>query len=134
MIKEASAKYDTVTVAIISSKDTKGTKQLRNDVVESCLSKFGNIEIINASTGNISTLLNKATNNINTIIAGSDRVQSYEKSIQTQKGMDIYEIKRTDSDISATKVIDGLENYEYFKKNTPKCSWKFYPDYLKTYK
>jgi nicotinamide mononucleotide adenylyltransferase len=134
MIKEASAKYDTVTVAIISGKDTKGTKQLRNDVVESCLSKFGNIEIINASTGNISSILNKTANNINTIIAGSDRVEGYKKAIERNKGMDVYEIKRTDSDVSATKVIAGLENYKYFQKNTPECSWKFYDKYLEVYK
>jgi DNA helicase HerA-like ATPase len=134
MIKEASARYDTVTVAIISGKDTKGTKQLRNQILEKCITEFGNIEIINASTGNIVTLVNKSTNNINTIIAGSDRVDSYKKAIKTLKGTGVYEVKRTDADISASKVISGLDNYEYFQKNTPKCSWPFYHQYLKVYK
>jgi len=134
MIKEASAKYDSVTVAVISGKDTKGTKNLRNKIIEDCLSQFGNIEIINASTGNLTTLLNKSRNNINTVIAGSDRVQDYENQLKKSKGISIYEVKRSEFDISATKVIANLENYEYFKKNTPQCSHKYYDEYLKIYR
>lgn len=131
MIKEATAKYDTVTVNIVSSKETKGTKELRNEIMKHC---FPDIEILNSSTGNIFTIMRKSQNEITTIIAGSDRVDGYKKMLEKNYGMDVYEIPRTDGDISATKVIENLEDYEYFKKNTPKCSWKFYEEYLKAYK
>jgi hypothetical protein len=134
MIKEAQAKYSTVTIAIVSSKETKGTKKLRNKILEDCLSSFGNIEIINTSSGNLVSIINKATNNINSVIAGTDRVENYEQQLQKMKGIGIYEVKRTDTDISASKIIKNLEDFEYFKKNTPKCSWKYYNEYLEVYK
>jgi len=133
MIKEASAKYDTVTIVIVSSKETKGTKALRNKILEDCTNSFGDVEIINASTGNIITLLNKAKNNINTIITGTDRVQGYEKQLEKTKGISVHEIKRTEYDISATKIISNLDDYGYFTKNTPDCVHKYYHDYLKVY-
>ena len=131
MIKEAIAKYDTVTVNIVSSKETKGTKELRNEIISHC---FPDVEILNSSTGNIFTIMRKSQNEITTIIAGSDRVESYRKMLEKNYGMDVYEIPRIDDDISATKVIANLEDYKYFKQNTPKCSWKFYDEYLKAYK
>jgi len=130
MIREAVAKYDTVTVNIVSSKETKGTKVLRNNIMGGC---FPEIEILNSSTGNIFTIMRKSKNEITTIITSSDRVDGYRKMLEKNYGMDVYEIPRTD-DISATKIIENLEDYEYFKKNTPKCVWKFYNDYLEAYK
>ena len=131
MIKEAVSKYDTVTVNIVSSKETKGTKELRNEIMKHC---FSEVEILNSSTGNIFTIMRKSQNEITTIIAGSDRVDGYRKMLDKNYGMSVYEIPRVDEDISATKVIENLEDYEYFKKNTPECSWKFYEKYLEVYK
>ena len=131
MIKEAIAKFDTVTVNIVSSKETKGTKELRNEIMKHC---FPEVEILNSSTGNIFTIMRKSQNEITTIIAGSDRVEGYEKMLKKNYGMSVYEVPRIDEDISASKIIANLEDYEYFKKNTPKCVWKFYEDYLRVYK
>jgi len=131
MIREAIAKYDTVTINIVSSKETKGTKELRNDIIKHC---FSDVEILNGSTGNLYTIMRKSKNEITTVIAGSDRVDGYKKMLEKNYGISVYEIPRTDEDISATKIIANLEDYEYFKKNTPKCSWKFYKDYLEAYK
>ena len=131
MIKEAVAKYDTVTVNIVSSKETKGTKELRNEVMRHC---FPDIEILNSSTGNIYTIMRKTQNEITDIIAGSDRVKEYEKMLEKNYGMRVVEVPRTDEDISATKIINNIDDYEYFKKNTPKCVWKFYEKYLEVYK
>jgi len=132
IIKDSTTKYDSTTVALISSKDTKGTKELRNDVLETC---FGSdIEIINASSGNLFTLMNKSQNNINYILAGSDRVDAYEKMLEKNRGMKVVETKRVDDDISASKVIANLDDYKYFKANTPKCVWPFYDKYVEAYK
>jgi len=131
IIKEALAKYEDVTVAIISSKETKGTKKLRNEIMEAC---FGNkIEIINASSGRIVTLLEKSKNNISTVIAGSDRVENYKNQLREAKGIKVEEVLRADEDISASKIIENLHDYDYFRKNTPTCVHKYYQDYLKVY-
>lgn len=130
IIKEATVKYDTVTVALVSSKETKGTKELRNKILEAC---FPGIEIINASTGNLFTIMNKTHNNINFVLAGSDRVESYSKMLSKNRGMHVVETPRTDDDISATKIIANLDDYKYFKENTPKCVWPFYEEYVKVY-
>ena len=131
MIKEALAKYDDVTVVIVSSKETKGTKKLRNEIMEAC---FGNkIEIINSSSGKISSLLEKSKNNISTVIAGSDRVEDYKKQLKQSRGIKVEEILRADEDISASKIIENLEDYDYFRKNTPSCVHKYYKEYLKVY-
>jgi len=137
IIKDALKNYDNVTIAIISSKDTKGTKQLRNNVIENCFRKEiqeGKLEIINSSSGNLITLMNKSKHDISTIIAGSDRVESYQNQLKKSKGVEVQEIKRTDEGISATKIIDNLDDIDYFKNNTPSCVWKFYDDYLKVYR
>ena len=130
MIKNATVKYDTVTVAIISSKDTKGTKELRNTVISSC---FPDVEIINNSSGNLFTLMNKSHNEITTVIAGSDRVKEYREMLKKNLGMSVHEIPRTDEDISSSKIIDNIHDYEYFKKNVSKCVLPFYEEYLKVY-
>ena len=131
IIKDATTKYDTVTVALVSSKDTKGTKELRNDVLNAC---FPEVEVVNASSGNLFTIMNKSHNNINYILAGSDRVDAYEKMLEKNRGMHVVETKRTGEDISASKVIANLDDYEYFKKYTPKCVWPFYEQYREAYK
>ena len=131
MIKEATAKYDTVTINIISSKETKGTKEIRNEIISHC---FPDVEILNSSTGNIFTIMRKSQNEITTIIAGSDRASDYKKILEKNYGIGVYEIPRIDEDASVAKIIDNLEDYQYFKQNTPKCSWNFYKEYLKIYK
>ena len=131
MIKEAVAKYDTVTVNIVSSKETKGTKELRNEIMRHC---FPEVEILNSSTGNIFTIMRKSQNEITDIIAGSDRVDSYREMLKKNYGMRVVEVPRVDEDISATKIIENLEDYKYFKENTPKCVWEYYEEYLKVYR
>jgi len=68
--------------------------------------------------------LNKYTNTKFTVYAGSDRVKAYKsfnKYIENGNTLEIKEIKRTDEDISATKVRESLKNNDEdeFKKLTP---------------
>lgn len=65
VIKEATIKYDTVTVALLSSKDTKGTKFQRNYNLRE---EFPSIEIINTSMTNIDNIISKSNNIITKII------------------------------------------------------------------
>ena len=71
------------------------------------------------------------------IYAGSDRVKSYksfEKYLEDDKTLEVKEIKRTDEDISATKVRDSLKNddLDTFKSLTPKNIHSMFNE-LKTY-
>lgn len=64
IIKDAMIKYDTVTVALLSSTDTRGTKKLRNLILEA---SFPDLEVINSSSSNIKYLTEKSLNSINKV-------------------------------------------------------------------
>jgi len=132
IIKEGLKKFDGVVVALISSKETKSTKELRRKMLE--LTFGDKIEIFEATSGNLMTLMNRTNENINWIMAGSDRVKAYEKMLERNKDVKVYEIPRTDEDISASKVIADITNEAYFKKNTPKEIHSLYNEILEVYK
>ena len=117
IIKKGYRLFDDVVIGLITSKDTAETKDLRMKMLQL---SFPNATIIENSTGNISTLLKKTPKNINAILAGSDRVREYNTQIATQLGLYVKEIPRTNDDISATKIIENIDDEDYFKKNTPK--------------
>ena len=118
IIAEGIRKYDSMTVALITSKDTKDSKALRRKMLETA---FGNkIEIVESTSGNLITLMNKSDNNINVIMAGSDRVDSYNTQLARMPDVSVDETPRTDDDISASKVIEKIDDDKYFKANTPK--------------
>ena len=131
IIKKGLKLFDKVVVALITSKDTSDTYNLRKEMLQKC---FGNdVIIIENSSGNIGTLLKKAGININAILAGSDRVKEYQNQINTQLGLYVKEIPRTGDDISATKIIENISDENYFKRNTPKEIHSLYNKILKSY-
>ena len=130
IIKRGLSLYDDVVVALITSSKTNDTKDLRRKMLEKC---FPNIEINDARTGNIITLLNKSSKNINVVIAGSDRVQAYREQLK-RTDIVVKEIPRINDDISATKIIENINNFDYFKKNTPKQIHSMYNEILNIYK
>lgn len=131
IIKKGQKLFDKVVVALITSRDTADTYELRKEMLKKA---FGNdIIIIENSSGNIGTLLKKAGININAILAGSDRVKEYQNQIGTQLGLYVKEIPRTGEDISATKIIENITNEAYFKKNTPREIHSLYSKILKKY-
>ena len=128
IIKKGQRLFDDIVVGLITSKDTSETRDLRKEML---LAAFPNLIIIENSTGNISTLLKKTPKNINAILAGSDRVREYQNQTSSQLGLHIKEIPRTNDDISATKIIEKIDDESYFQKNTPKEIWRLY-DKIKT--
>lgn len=121
MIQEGIDNFDGVVVALITSKDTKETQDLRRKMLETA---FGSkIEIIESTSGNLLTLMNKTSENINYVMCGTDRVKAYEEQLSRNPDVKVYEIKRdgldTDDDVSATKVITNINDHKYFKANTP---------------
>lgn len=124
MINQALSNYDNVVICLITSKDTKPTKQLRYDMLRTV---FPEINIIHSQNGNLVRILQKSPININTVVAGTDRVQTYSDQLK-QTDINVEEVKRCD--VSATDVIKHIQNYEYFLKLTPIKVHDFY-SYLK---
>ena len=126
IISQGIKKYDTMTVCLVSNKETKNYDSLRLKMLEEC---FGNqIEIIQHSSGYIIGIINKSNNNINTILCGTDRYADYCRQLQNNPDVNVVEVPRTDEDISASKVIENLDNYAYFCMKTPKQIHKLYKE------
>ena len=136
LIDKALKQNDGVVLAIISGRKVpKAVKDLKRKVIETCYGKEilnGKIDVVEATTGNINTILNKTVNVVTSLYAGTDRVDDY-KTLLEKSGREIkvVELQRDENSISATKIISNLEDQTYFRENTPKCAWKFYKDYLK---
>jgi len=130
MFEQALKGRDFLVVALISNKETKKTLELRKKMIQAV---YPDVEIITSTSGNLFTLLNKTSQNINVILAGSDRVKDYREQLKRNLDVQVEEVRRGEDDESATKVIRNLADYSYFKKNTPKQIHKFYDELVKTY-
>ena len=132
IIKDAIAVYDHVVVALVSSAETKDTKDLRERMLKAA---FPTLEIVHANSGNLFTIINKASSNINVVLAGSDRVAAYSKMLEKNPDIRVREIKRTDEDVSATKIVKAIkeDNFELFKSMTPKEIHDFYNELKNVY-
>ena len=130
MFDQALKNNDTLVVALVSNKETKKTLHLRRSMIEAAYPK---VEIIETTTGNLLTMINRTSTNINTVFAGTDRVDAYKNQLKRNLDVGVEEIKRGEDDESATKVIAKLKDVKYFKSNTPKAVHKFYKELIKTY-
>jgi nicotinamide mononucleotide adenylyltransferase len=131
IIKKGISTYDSMNVVLVTSKDTANTRDLRMKMLKAA---FGDsINIAESSSGNLLTLMGKFQNNINVILAGSDRVAGYRQQLLKSPDVNVVETPRTSDDISATKVIENINDEDFFKKNTPKEIHSMYKEILKTY-
>lgn len=131
MIQRAIQESDEVVVGVVTGSRTKNTSDIRLRMVQKV---FPNLKVIELTSGNLFTAFKKADININKIYAGSDRVQDYEKMLLKAPGIAVKEIERTGSDISATKVIDNIEDTRFFTSNTPKQIHSMYDEIANFYK
>ena len=130
IIKAALKKYDTVTVNIV-----KGKKDERNPFTVELQEKmfravFGDtIELMSSSSGMIPTIINKSKNNINVVLAGSDRADGYAEQLSKYKDVEVVEIPRKDK-VSGTAVREALAkgDKEAFKALTPKEIWGMFDE------
>ena len=129
MIARAMKLFDDVVVCIITSSDTKDTKDPRTEML---LKTFPGLNIIHHNSGNLVGIVNKSPININAVYAGSDRVSEYIKQL-SRSSIGVREMPRTDSDISASKIIEFLDDDKYFKRNTPKQIHAMYDKLKLTY-
>jgi len=115
-----------------SSKD-KDKNPFDTDIQKKMLELVApkNVDIKIISSGFFVGELNDMSDNNFVAYAGSDRISAYEKFkkyMDEGKTLTIKEIKRTDEDISATKVREALKNNdeEAFKKLTNPKMYKMY--------
>ena len=130
MFDQALKGRDHLVVALVSNKETKPTLDLRKKMIEAVYPK---VEIITTTSGNLLTMINKSSQNINVVLAGSDRISGYKEQMKRNLDVQIEEVRRGEDDESATKVIRNLADEKYFKSNTPRKIYKMYPELLKTY-
>lgn len=132
IIKYGLKNFDTTTVCLVSNKDTKAIDGLRLEMLRRA---FGNeIEIIQHSSGHIFSIINKSQNNINAILCGTDRYADYVNQVASNKNLNVVETPRTGADISATKVIENIDNYAYFCMKTPKEIHSMYSEIKSAFK
>lgn len=132
IIEEALKKFHHVVVCIVKAKkDVKKALPLKTqeEILESI---FGNkITVITHSTGNLTSIINKSPKRIRFLLAGTDRVKSYESQLSRHPSLSIVETKRDESskeNISATKAIQALEvgDEATFKKMMHRKTWKMF--------
>lgn len=124
IISNALEEYEHVVIALVSSKKTIDTLSLRKNMLEET---FGNkIIIIEVSSANFLDIFEKSPYTIDVVLCGTDRKEGYERMAKGFDNLFIKEIKRTDEDLSATKIFQNIENKEYFENNTPSTIHKFY--------
>lgn len=134
VLKSALKDFDNVCLCLVTSKDTKETRDLRLKAIQKVVSGNPRVQIIEANSGNLVRICSdKAPFNINAVYTGSDRVSEYMELLKHSIGMSVKEVHRTDSDISATKVIENINDKSFFEKNTPKELHSLYNEYKNTY-
>ena len=98
---------------------------------------FGNnpkVEIIEHSNGNIFSILRKSTKNVNIVLCGTDRYNDYKNLLIKAPDIKVVETPRNSSDISATKIIENIDNFLFFKRNTPKEIHSLYDEIKENFK
>lgn len=133
MIEHALQNYDNVVIALITSKENKCNRDLRKSMLVDYLGDNERVHIIEHSNGNIRSILGKCKVNINAIVCGEDRKDGYVEQLKNTFGVNVDALERDESDISATKVIENLDDMMYFSDNVPKTVVSYYPKICEAY-
>lgn len=130
LINQAKGECDNVVIAMVVGKNTAVNEvELRKQV----LNQIPGVTIIEVSTGNIHTILTKIPFNIGKIYAGSDRYDDY---VAMSKFYNIKVVKKRrnmERDVSATKIIQNIDDKVYFNRSISKYGKPFYAKYKAIY-
>lgn len=122
IVENAYRKYDYVIIGIVNKNrviDIELTKKMWRDI-------FPSIEIVEARTGNLVRFIQKTDSNINAILAGTDREETYKIQLQNNPMIKVDHIPRV-KDISATQLRAGLKynDSEQVKRNLDSRHYKY---------
>lgn len=145
IIDDAVKKYkQPVVVAVVTSDNTNSPFSfglVKNILQASCKQKPKVLEIRSGFIGDFLSPLRDDGFEPYVLLAGSDRAKGYKAQIKRYNDMftlqlSVKEIKRTDADISGTKVRQALvdEDESTFKSMTAKGTHKFYKKLQKAMK
>ncbi len=133
IIEKALEKFPHVVVCIVKAKkDVKESLTLETQT-EILTSNFGDrITIITHSTGNLTSIINKSPKRLRYILAGSDRVDSYEGQLKRHPSLSVVETKRKetfDEEVSATRAITSIKEGDLatFKDLVSEKTYTFLP-------
>ena len=130
LIQRALKENKFVIIALSVARGKDKTYEIRKSYIEDCFKDYKDrFEVVNTQNGFIPTILNKSIYGlgVKNVYAGTDRVEGYKDQIEKMgKEINVIELKRSDDDISASKVIANIDDEKYFKQNTPKCMWDKY--------
>ena len=129
LIQNAIKDYSKVAICLVSNKEQQANKDFRRKMLETVY--CDKVLIVENYNANIVKILDKIPFNINVIFAGTDRVLDYQRQARKVLGLSVREMNRTGNDISATKIVNNINNYEYFKENTPRQIHQFYDEIKK---
>ena len=146
IIKDAYKKYKLpVAVFIVKSKTEKSPFEvsLIEKILEAALKgiKYDIYVIDNGFIGEFIDILRNNGKEPKYLMAGSDRIKSYNGQIKRYKeklnlSLEVKEISRSDEDISASKVRQALQDddVETFEKMTDRSTHNFYKQLQKALK
>lgn len=137
IIREGLKDFDNVVVAVVKGKkpDAKKMKAGINDNPFSFETQkeiinevFPDVKVIQVATGNALSAMNSADENINAVLCGTDRVESYRNQFKNNPEIAVVETSRDPDGVSGTKLRKALlDNDEAeFKKNADPKTYKFY--------
>jgi len=141
IIKRVSKENKSGTIFLVKGKKTSQDKEnnpFDEDIQIEMIKKVlpANMEVKVIPTGFFINELNQMKYDNFVVYAGTDRIESYKKMVKYSDGKNIIikEIKRTNSDISGTKVRQSLKDNDLdtFKKMTPKEEWGMFDKLRKT--
>ena len=136
MINLAKKESDSIVICVVRARKPDPEKNpIPYDLqVKMIREVYPDAEIITHSTANLFSIMQKASHNINTIYAGTDRAAAYRNIISRNKELSVREVKRTDEDISASKVRQAIKDNDMktFKQLMDRKLWKYW-DELKKY-
>ena len=136
IIENALKTFDKVIVSVVRGeksdpKKNPFSKELQTEILKDV---FGDrVELESFTFGFLPFIIDKSEYDIEAILAGSDRVDGYEKMLKNSRNKEhddiaVLEIPRTGEDISASKLRQGLidDDEEAFRANSDKRTWKYY--------
>jgi len=136
LIKKALLENEYLILALTVARGKDKTLEFRKKLISNCFKdEIDKIEFVSTQNGLIPKILQKSIFGIGlkSIYAGTDRIESYKSQLKfLDDNINVIELKRND-DVSATNILNNIEDYDYFKKNTPPCSWTFYDEIKEIY-
>jgi len=120
IIRDALNDFDSVTVALVRGKnatehDNPFSLDVQTKILKSAFPK--GIDVIQVSTGNVLSAMNQCRTNINAVLCGSDRVESYRNQLKNNPEIAVVETMRNDG-VSGTIVRDSLRRNDRNKFET----------------